>query len=56
MWLVMQYFLTGRGAQFPVPWYLFTIRKHYLQVVLRRQPPESMADEVAENAHAHNYC
>ena len=34
--MLMQLFLGGRGAQFPVPWYLFTIKGNYLQVVLRR--------------------
>ena len=34
---VMQLFLGGRGAQFPVPWYLVTVKGIYLQAVLRRQ-------------------
>ena len=34
--VLMQPFLGGRGAQFPIPWYLFTARGIYLQEVLRR--------------------
>ena len=34
--MMMQLFLDSRGAQFPVPSYLFTIQGIYLQAVLQR--------------------
>ena len=32
--VLVQPFLGGRGAKFPMPWYLFTARGNYLQAVL----------------------